>query len=288
MNYDVIIVGAGPAGLTSAIYLLRAGKKVLILEKETIGGQISSSPLVENYPGFSAISGSTLADNLYNQILNLGGDIELEEVLKIEDKKVTTDESVYNAKAIILALGVKPRLLGLDREEDFIGNGISFCVSCDGAFYKNKTVAVIGGGNSAIGNALYLKDICKKVYLIQNLDKLTCEDILIPKLKSENLEILFNSKVDELIGQDSLETIVVNNNEIKVDGIFISIGQIPNTKIANLLDKDHDYILKDDDCATNVEGVFAAGDCTSKKIRQLTTATSDGTIAAISVINYLR
>ena len=202
MIYDIIIVGAGPAGLTAAIYALRSDKKVLVLEKETIGGQMSSSPLIENYPGFLSISGSELANNLYSQVIELGGEVELEEVVRIEYgevKTVTTDMGKYETKSIIFATGAKYRRLGLEKEEEFIGNGISFCVACDGAFYKDKTVAVIGGGNSAIINAITLSDICKKVYVVQNLDKLSAEVSLINKLNEVGISVPKNIKTkDEL------------------------------------------------------------------------------------------
>ncbi len=295
--YDVIIIGGGVAGMTAAIYTLRASKKVLILEKENIGGQIISSPLVENYPGFSKISGSELVNNLYKQVLNLKGEVELEEVVKIENsniKKVITEDNVYQCKSIIIATGAKNRLLGLSKEEEFIGNGICFCVTCDGAFYQNKVVAVIGGGNTAVINALALSDICKKVYVIQDLAVLTGEPILNDKLLSkENIEIIYNAKVLELKGEDELQAIMIEINdkkqEIKLDGMFISIGQIPQTEIVeNLVNLNKlNYILADESCHTNLEGIFVAGDCRDKMIRQLTTATSDGTIAAIETIKYL-
>ncbi len=295
--YDVIIVGCGPAGMTAAIYALRANKKVLILEKESIGGQIASSPLVENYPGFMSISGSELSNNLYDQVINLGANIELEEVVKIEKgevKKVITEDNEYKSKSIIIATGNKFRLLGLPREEELIGNGIHFCVSCDGAFYKDKTVAVIGGGNSALVNSLALSIICKKVYLIQNLKYLTAEKVLIDRLKDKkNIEIIYNTVVKELIGENELEAIIISKDkkleELKVGGMFVSVGQIPQNEFLKNLIKlnENEYILSDDDCHTNIEGIFAAGDCRDKKIRQLTTATNDGTIAAIEAIKYI-
>ncbi len=292
--YDTIIIGCGPASMTSAIYLARAGKKVLILERETIGGQISSSPLVENYPGFKGISGAELSNNMYEQVVSLGVDIELEEVTKIIDgkvKKVVTDENTYETKSVIIATGARYRLLGLDNEVNLIGNGIHFCVSCDGAFYKNKVVAVIGGGNSAVINAITLADLCKKVYVIQNLDDLTCENVLKDKLKSKNnVEVITSSKVTRIIGNDSLEAIEINNKDnIKLDGMFISIGLVPQNEIVKdfiTLDK-YNYI-DSNDCSTNIEGIFVAGDCRTKKFRQLTTATSDGTIAANLVLEYLK
>lgn len=303
MIYDLIIVGAGPAGMTAAIYALRSNKKVLILEKEGIGGQMSSSPLIENYPGYKAISGSDLANNLYEQVIDLGGDLEIEEVLKItpgEIKKVTTDMGTYEAKTIIIATGAKYRRLGLEKEEDLIGNGISFCVACDGAFYKNKEVAVIGGGNSAVINALALSDICKKVYVIQNLSDLTAEATLSEKLKSkENVEITYNALVKELKGEENLTGIIIeeeNNKEtnkkekeIKLDGMFISIGLEAQNEFLKeeITLNSYGYIESNDNCETNEQGIYVAGDCRSKKIRQITTATSDGSISAINAITYL-
>ena len=297
--YDIAIIGCGPAGLTAAIYALRANKKVVIFEKENIGGKITSSPLVENYPGFKSISGSELANNLYEQVIELGGEIKLEEVLKIsltKIKKIKTDEDEYQVKAIIIATGSKYRMLHLEHEEEFIGNRISFCVACDGAFYKDQTVAVIGGGNSAVINAISLSEICNKVYLIQNISKLTAEAALVTKLKSQkNVEIIYDNSVIELIGNKSLEKIKINNRishedmELKVDGIFVSIGQIPENDIfkgkINL--NEYNYIKSDESCHTNIDGIFVAGDCKEKRFRQLTTAVSDGTIAALEAIDYL-
>ena len=298
MIYDVIIVGAGPAGMTSAIYALRANKKVLVLEKETIGGQMSSSPLIENYPGFLSISGSELANNLYNQVIELGGEIEIEEVLSVkfdEIKTVTTDMGEYQAKSIIFATGSKFRTLGLDREEEFIGNGISFCVACDGAFYKDKVVAVVGGGNSAIINAITLSDLCSKVYVIQNIDKLSAEANLVDKLNSkENVEVIYNASVKELVGGHSLTglNLLVNESEertLEIDGMFVAIGLVSqNDFIKDDINMDkYGYIDSNNECETNLEGVFVAGDCRSKRIRQITTATSDGSVAAINAIKFL-
>ncbi|MBQ1393532.1 MAG: FAD-dependent oxidoreductase, partial [Lachnospiraceae bacterium] len=213
--YDCIIIGAGPAGLTSAIYLLRAGKKVLILEKSAIGGGIASTPMIENYPGCAKISGEQLADNLFAQVTDFGGELEVWEVKKIEEDgdhyKLVTDGPDFFAKTIIIATGTTWRRLGLPNEENLIGHGISFCVTCDGAFYKDQTVAIIGGGNTAVTNALELSDICKKLIVVQNLADLTGENILNEKLKAkENVEIIYNATVKELIGEDELKGIVIN------------------------------------------------------------------------------
>ena len=292
--YDVIIIGGGPAGLTSALYLLRANKKVLILEKENIGGQITSSSKVANYPGFGEISGMELISNLYNQVVNLGGEVVLEEALEIDDDNtVITDCGKYKAKAIILAVGSKNKVLGIEREDEFVGRGISFCVSCDGAFYQGKTVAVVGGGNSAISEALSLADICSKVYIIQKDDKLTCEEVLKEKLKvKDNIEIFYNSEVVSYLGDNDIKGIVVKtiDGEIKLDveGIFLAIGLVPSTSfIADLLTLDKNNYILSDDTLTDKTGIFVAGDCRSKKYRQLTTAVSDGTVAALNAINYL-
>lgn len=296
MKYDIIIIGCGPAGMTSAIYALRSGKSVLILEKESIGGQIASSPLVENYPGYSSISGAELSNNLYEQVLNLGGQIELEEVIEIKvgkEKEVITNDNSYTASAIIIATGAKHRLLGLPNEQELIGNGIHFCVSCDGAFYKDKTVCVIGGGNSAVINALTLSDICKNVIVVQDLSDLTAEKKLANKLKDKkNVEIHYNSKVKEIIGENELKAIVIENvleQEIETDGMFISIGLVPESDfIKNLIKvNNYNYIESDNSCNTNIEGIFVAGDVRSKKVRQLTTAVNDGTIAAIEAMEYI-
>ena len=271
--YDSIIIGAGPAGMTAAIYLARANKKVLIIEKETIGGQISSSPLVENYPGYEGISGSVLANNMYNQVDKLGVDIELDEVTDIipgELHTVKTLDNEFKTRTVIIATGVKYRLLGLENEIELIGNGIHFCVSCDGAFFKCKHVAVIGGGNTGIINALALADMCEKVYLIQDKDKLTGEKILQDKLKHKvNVEVITNSVVSKIIGDDKLEKIIIKNgkkeNEIVVDGMFISIGLMPQSDFLNgIIDLDKFNYAVSFDTKTKIDGIFVAGDIRTK------------------------
>lgn len=293
--YDLIIIGAGPAGLTAGIYARRANLKTLILEKETIGGQISSSPLVENYPGFEQISGSELSNNFFNQVINLGADFEIEEVQKIVDgkiKKVITDISEYETKAIIIATGAKHRLLGLENEIDLIGKGVHFCTTCDGAFYKNKVVAVVGGANTAVENAIYLSSLCKKVYLICRKDKLRCEKRLIQKAEElDNIKILYNANVRKLNGEE-LESIIVDENgkekTLDVVGLFISIGLDPNNEIVeNLLEVSDKGYIQSNNCKTDKEGIFVAGDCREKEIRQLTTAVNDGTITAMLAISYV-
>ena len=292
--YDVIIVGGGPAGLTAGIYLARAGYKCAIFERETIGGQIASSPLVENYPGYKKISGSELADNLYEQVDELGVDILIENVLKVEQGKVISEEGEYTSKAIILATGAKYRTLGLDNEVDYIGSGIHFCVSCDGAFYKDKVTGVVGGSNSACGNALYLSNISSKVYLIYRGKKLKCDKILYDKImNTPNIEVMYEANLIKYNGDGEITSIDVDVNgkvkNIPLSAVFLAIGLDASTSLANgLLDMDESDYFISNNTKTKVEGVFVAGDCVSKNVRQLTTAVNDGTVAAYSVMDYLR
>ena len=299
MEYDIIIIGGGPAGSCAAIYALRAGKKVLVLEKEVMGGKIAFSPLIENYPGIEQIKGPELSDKLTEQVKQLGGKIVAQAVEKIEKTEekimVKTAQQIYWCSACILATGTQYRTLGLQNEEKFRGKGISFCAVCDGFFYQKKTVAVIGGGNTAVANATELANICKKVYVIQQLDHLTAEPMAIEQLaKKENVEYWYQATVTQLQGEEKLEQIQIQQGEkqisLPVDGMFLSIGQIPETTLAKeagiALDEEG-YMLVDESCQTNQAGIFAAGDCVKKQIRQLTTAVSDGTIAALSAVSYL-
>ncbi len=296
--YDIIIIGAGPGGLTAAIYARRANKTVLVMEKGTFGGQITSSPKVENIPGFISVSGNEFAEKLMEQAMDLGAEIECLEALSIEDgkiKKVTTDDGEYYAKAVIIAAGTRHRLLGLEREEDFIGNGISFCAVCDGAFYKDKTVAVIGGGNSALQEAILLSSLCEKVYLIQNLTYFTGEEKLIEQIETiPNIVPITDSVVTALNGTDALTGITIRTGEkvqdIAIDGMFTAIGLIPQLEPFNTLINVNAYGYADSDegCLTNVEGIFVAGDCRSKRIRQVATAVSDGAVAALAAVDYIK
>ena len=299
--FDIIIVGAGPAGMTAAIYALRANKKVLILEAVSYGGKIISANEVENYPAIEKISGVDLATNMFNQIKNLGADIRFEKVVDIADlgdtKEVITVDNKYSSKAVIIATGVQTRKLGLDREEELLGHGISYCATCDGAFYKGKDVAVNGGGNSAIEDALYLSEICNKVYIIYRNDKFRAEEYLLDKLKQyDNVEYVFDSNIISLNGNEVLESITVedkNTHEqksIPVSALFIAIGQIPeNNNFAKLIKLNEQwYIIGDDSCHTNVAGIYVAGDTREKEVRQLTTATADGTIAALTAIKEMK
>ncbi len=300
MIYDIIIVGGGPAGLTAAVYALRANKTVLVLEKGTFGGQITSSPKVENIPGFSSVTGNEFAEKLIEQAMNLGAEIECCEALQIKDgdiKTVLTDEGEFCAKAVIIATGTKHRLLGIEREEEFIGNGISFCAVCDGAFYEGKTVAVIGGGNSALQEAVLLSDICKKVYVVQNLGELTGERKLAEQLEEKpNVEIITYSVVDSLIAENELSGIIIKDTrsgeerELKIDGMFTAIGLIPQNEIFSELVKLNEwgYVDSDESCITSANGIFVAGDCRSKRIRQVATAAADGAVAALAACDYIK
>ncbi len=298
--YDIIIIGAGPAGLTAALYALRADKSVLVLEKGTFGGQITYSPQIENYPGFATMSGNEFAEKLIDQVLNQGAEIEMETVTGIRDngssKTVVTEEGEHEAKAVIIATGVKHRQIGLPKENELVGEGISYCAVCDGAFFKGQTVAVLGGGNSALQEAVLLSEGCEKVYVIQNLDYFTGEARLVEKLKEkDNVEFIMGTVISELIGEKSLEGLKLvkesdkSESELKVNGLFVAIGLIPNNKafadIAGL--DDWGYIDSDESCVTKTAGVFVAGDCRKKQIRQITTAAADGSVAALAACRYI-
>ena len=295
--YDIIIVGGGCAGLTAAVYALRAGKKVLVLECESIGGQISYSPKVENFPSIKSISGMEFSSNLFDQVSDLGADFEFERVTEIKDgetKTVITDYNTYECKSIILATGVKHRKLGLECEEEFAGKGVSYCAVCDGAFYKGKTVAVNGGGNSALQSAELLSGICEKVYLIHRRSEFRGELSHVKRLESiDNIEFVLNSTVSNISGSDNVEVVEitdVNTNEKKtlnIDGLFVTIGQIPDNKaFENLVKLDENgYIIAGEDCKTSAKNIYAAGDCRTKQVRQLTTAAADGAVAALAAVN---
>lgn len=295
--YDIIVIGGGPAGMTAALYSLRANKSVLVLEKGAFGGQITFSPLVENIPGHSALSGNDFAALLVEQVLEQGGDLDSAEVTEIRGgdvKTVVTDSGEYTAKAVIIATGAEHRRLGLENEENLIGSGISFCAVCDGAFYQGKHVGVVGGGNSALQEALLLSELCEKVTVIQNLAFLTGEQRLRDRLaKKKNVEVIFNSTVAELLGDDILNGIVIENTDgerknIPLDGLFVAIGLVPkNAAFSNLIELDkYGYAVSDESCLSKTEGVFVAGDCRTKKVRQVTTACADGAVAALAACDY--
>ncbi len=286
--YDIIIIGAGTAGLSSAIYALRAGKKVLVLEGKIHGGQIINSHEVENYPGLLKMNGVDYANNLLEHAKKFNVELKYERVLEIKNDVVITKDNSYNFKALIIATGTKYRKLGLPNEERFTGMGVSYCGFCDGNFYKDKVVAIVGGGNTAVEDANYLSKLANKVYLIHRGDKLRAEEGLINSL-NDNVEIMYNSQVTNLNGTSKLDSIVVNDKEIEVAGLFIAIGQIPDTDIfKDIVDiNEYGYIIAKEDCKTNVANIFVAGDVRTKDIRQLITAASDGAIAAIKAGEYL-
>lgn len=297
--YDIIIIGGGPAGLTAALYARRANKSVLVIEKETFGGQITFSPKVENIPGFLELSGNEFAEKLVDQVLNQGADFESAEVLSVEDngsvKKVTTDFGEFEGRSVIIATGAKHRRLGLENEDKFIGEGISFCAVCDGAFYMDKTVAVVGGGNSALQEALLLSDLARQVYVIQNLDCFTGEAKLQEQLLSkDNVKVMLGHLLDGYLGDDEITGITVKcvengeKTDISVDGVFLAIGLIPQNepfaKIVSL--DDRGYVAANEDCVCH-DGIFVAGDCRAKRIRQVSTAASDGAVAALAACDYI-
>lgn len=307
---DVIIIGAGTAGLTAAIYALRAGKSVLVLEQGNYGGQIINTPKVENYPGIEQISGYEFAAGLYRQAEKLGMEYRSEKVtdIRLEDgaeareelssasletgnKIVETTEKSYCARAVILATGAKNRPLGIEKEAEYTGRGISYCATCDGMFFRGKKVAVVGGGNTALEDAAFLSNYCEKVYLIHRRETFRGEEKLVKELrKKENVEFFLNKTVQELEGGATLQAVVLRDkisgekSRLEISGLFVAIGQMPeNGVFAGLVDLDENgYILAGEDCRTNVEGIFAAGDCRKKTVRQLTTAAADGAVAALA------
>ena len=298
--HDIAIIGSGAAGLTAALYALRANKTVLLIEKGSFGGQITYSPLVENFPTQASLSGSELADKLTEQALALGADVEVDTALKVIDngksKTVVGESGEYEAKAVIIATGAKHRMLGLERENDFVGEGISFCAVCDGAFYKDRHVAVIGGGNSALQEAILLSKLCSKVTIIQNLDFLTGEDKLQQQIAAaQNVEVIYSTTVSSLVGEESLKALVLNNEKtgekttLEIDGMFIAIGLAPqNEAFSNLITLDnYGYADSDESCITKTEGIFVAGDCRKKNVRQLTTACADGSVSALAACRYI-
>ena len=297
--YDIVIVGAGPAGLTAAIYGRRASKKVLFLEAKNYGGQIINTLDIENYPVEAHISGFDFATKLYNQAKDLGVEIVFEKVVEINDndkeKEVITTKNKYIAKTVILATGSENRKLNIEGENDLIGKGISYCATCDGAFYKNKNVAVVGGGNTALEDALYLTDIANHVYLIHRRDEFRGEELTLNLLKEkDNIEFIYNSNVTKLNKNEKLESIEITDKDgstrnIKIDGLFVAVGRIPeNENFAKLIKLDNSgYVIAGEDCTTNISGIFVAGDNRTKEVRQLVTATSDGAIAATAAIKYI-
>lgn len=298
---DIIIIGAGPAGMTAALYALRADKSVLLLEKENFGGQITYSPKLENYPSVMEISGSAFAEKMLEQVMAHGADIELAAAEKITDmgdyKIVSTEYGDFEGKAVIIATGSKHRHLGLEGEEELIGSGISFCAVCDGSFFAGKKVAVIGGGNTALQEAVMLSDLCSEVIIVQNLSFMTGEKKLLQILeKKSNVKMIFDTLVTSLSAEGGeLRAISLKNTStdetstLELDGMFVAIGQQPeNQPFASLTALDnYGYIIAGEDCLTDTAGVFVAGDCRTKRIRQVTTAAADGAVAALAACRYI-
>lgn len=295
---DIIIIGAGAAGMTAALYALRNGKSVTVLEEETFGGQIANSPRVENFPTIREISGSDLADRLFEQITALGAEVELEKVLGIEKKGkgflVRTEYAEREAKSVIVAAGVKHKHLRFANEEELTGNGISYCAICDGPFYTGEEVALVGDGNTALQYGILLSGYCPKVYVYTLFDRFFGDEALIKTLLSKkNVVWKPNTALTEYIGTEKLEGFKYKEDgeikEHRIGALFVAIGQVPdNKKFENLVRLDKDgYIDADETCITSCEGVFAAGDCRAKKIRQLTTAAADGAVSALAACAYI-
>lgn len=299
--YDIIVIGAGTAGLSAAIYAVRAGKSVLVLEGKNYGGQIINTPSIENYPGIKNISGFEFATNLYEQAIELGAKVEYKKVSGIDKGiearyKVIIDDKnnedcYYECDKVIIATGTINRKLGIDREDELIGKGVSYCATCDGAFYRGKDVAVIGGGSTALEDATFLSNYCNKVYVIHRRDSFRGEDTLVNVLKEkDNVEFILDSVVTSLNGEEVLSSIDVTNlitkevSNIELNGVFIAIGQVPkNEGFVDIIDVDeYGYIVAGEDCKTTREGIYVAGDCRTKKVRQLTTAAADGAMAALA------
>lgn len=299
MIYDILIIGGGPAGLTAAVYGCRAGKSVLVLEKEGFGGQITWSPKVENFPGFISLSGAELGDRLMEQAMEQGAEMELEEAVSVkingEVKTVCCASGAeFQAKTLIIAAGARPRMLGIAGEQELVGNGVCFCAVCDGAFYKDKTVAVNGGGNSALQDALLLSEKCRKVYLIHRRDSFRGEARLVEALKArDNVEFVLNGSITALLGESELKGIVVKTGEekreIPVEGLFVAVGHAPALgDFSSIIELDQGgYAASGEDCLTKTPGVFVAGDCRRKNVRQLTTAVADGSAAALAACAWL-
>ncbi|MBQ3493800.1 MAG: thioredoxin-disulfide reductase [Clostridia bacterium] len=300
--YDTIIVGGGPCGLTAAIYLARANKKVLVLEKFAVGGQMAQTFNIENYPGEMKIDGFVLAENMQKQCKALGVQFKYEEVVSCELnadlKKVSTHKNLYEAKTVLICTGAYAKQLGAKNEKQFVGKGVSYCATCDGNFFKNKEVAVVGGGNTALEDCLYLADIAKKVYLIHRRDEFRGDAISVEKVKKlqeqGKVEFVTSSVLEEVSGQDNVEKIMVKNlksdavNDLEVQGVFIAVGRKPDTGFVSQLELDEfGYIKTNQDMQTNLKGVFAGGDVRNTNFRQIVTACSDGAVASVSIIKYL-
>jgi thioredoxin reductase (NADPH) len=296
---DIIVIGGGAAGMTAALYAKRSGKSVKIFEKESFGGQIANSPKVENFPSIKEISGLELSNNMFEQIMDLGVEFECEDVLEVKKENdcfiVTTDYNTYLAKAVIIAAGVKHRTMGVEREEELVGKGVSYCAVCDGAFYKGKDVAVIGDANTALQYTLMLSDICNKVYLCMLFDKFFADQTLVNRLNDRNnIVVTKEILLKEFLGKDELTGLKFEHTKtnepfsINCEAVFIAIGQVPNNeRYSNLVDIDERGYIVSTDTTTKTPGLYVAGDCRTKNVRQLTTAVGDGAIAAMNAVNYI-
>ncbi|MBS7643830.1 thioredoxin-disulfide reductase [Candidatus Bathyarchaeota archaeon] len=296
--YDIIVVGGGPAGITAGIYARRAGYRTLLFERNALGGQAATAEVIENYPGILEISGIELAQRYQEQADKYGLEVKIVEVTKVytegERKIVETKEGTYETNAVIVASGADPQRLGIRGEDKFVGRGVSFCATCDGLFFKGKNVAVIGGGDSAVTEALFLSKIVNKVYVIHRRDTLRAEKINQEKaLANSKIEFVLNSVVEEIIGENKVEKLVVKNlntgerQKLEVVGVFVYVGRKPNTGFINVEKREQGYIKIDENMETSMKGIFAAGDCTSPRWRQLTTAVGEGAMAAMSAEKYL-
>ncbi len=300
--YDILIIGAGPAGMTAAIYGQRGGKKTIVFDKLSYGGQVINTAEVANYPGIPNMTGLDFADKTYNQMKDLGAEMSYEEISEIRDADkpiktvITTSGKEYQCKAIIIATGSSPRPLGVENEDRFRGAGISYCATCDGAFFRDKTVAVCGGGNTALEDAEVLSDIAEKVYLVHRRDEFRADATNVKRVKSKkNVELVLDSVVTAIKGERFIQGIEVENKktgekrELKIDGLFVAIGQMPENDIFKDVVKLNKagYVEAGEDCLTGTDGIFTAGDCRAKKVRQITTAVSDGAIAALAAIEHV-
>lgn len=297
--YDTIIIGAGPAGLTAGIYARRGGLTTVIIEKQSVGGQAQNAADIQNYPGIPSTSGFDLCYAMMNQCTTFGADFVFDTISQInldgEVKKVTLASGAeIEGKTVIIASGASARKLGVENENEFIGKGVSYCATCDGAFFKGKTVAVIGGGNTAAEDALYLEKLAQKVYLVHRRDALRADKILCDRLEKSGVSIIWDSVVESLSGKDKITQVTLKNvkndtlTPLSVDGVFVAIGEIPNSQLFENVEKTPSgYIVTNDVMRTNIHGVYAVGDVREKPLRQVVTACADGAIAADDIIKSL-
>ena len=298
--YDIGIIGGGTAGMTAAIYGQRVGKRTVIIEGTNFGGQITSSTNVENYPGIASVSGSEFSMNLLDQAMKLGAETIVDQVSAVTKEEgmfvLETSEKAYPCRSVILATGVTHRHLGIEKEEKLVGAGVSYCATCDGAFFRGRDVAVIGGGNTALQDAEFLSNYCRKVYLVHRRDEFRGEKSLVKRLEEkENVEFVLSATVKDILGESMVEGLILHNKkteedfQIEVSGVFVAIGHIPqNDRFKALVELDEGgFIEAKEDCLTSCPGVFAAGDCRTKEVRQLTTAAADGAVAGLAACKYL-